>query len=178
MTSDIPVGAEKSAPFQHALDAITLVSRQRRSGQEHVDFDIYVVGEHRGTWRRKFDSDRYDLYLEVRDRSGAVIWSKNLGGGLTKLDTLKANTADLLVAGKLPTRRDYFEKRAMVLFVDNWKMAAVVVAFGLGAGFCDKERSPQNGWSEAILITLCSSFVGFRKWAQPIPRAAKKETAN
>jgi hypothetical protein len=65
-----------------------------------------------------------------------VTWLKNLGVGSTKLDTLKATTADLLVAGDLPTRRQYFEKRAMVLFVDNWKIAAVVVlAIGLGCFF-------------------------------------------
>ena len=112
---------------QHALDAVTLVPREN-------SFDVYIAGEQRGTWRRKFNDDRYGLYLEVLDHKGAVTWSKELGVGLTKVDELKAATADLLVSGKLPTRRDYRDKRAMVLFVDYWKTAAVAV-LAIGAGW-------------------------------------------
>jgi hypothetical protein len=51
-------------------------------------------------------------------------------------DTLKAATADLLVAGKLPTRRQYFDRQLMVFLVDNrFKIAAVVLALGLGYWF-------------------------------------------
>jgi hypothetical protein len=111
---------------QYAFDAVTLVPREK-------GFDVYVAGQHRGTWRHKSEDDKYDLYLEVLGFNGAVTWSKNLGVGRTKLDSLKSKTADLLIAGELPTRRDYFDKRMMVFFGDYWKVAAVTllaIAFG------------------------------------------------
>jgi hypothetical protein len=130
---------------EHALDAITLVPRERvcdhnrdpaYADRKIVDVDVFVAGQQRGTWRQKTDTDRYALCLELRDGSGAMTWEGNLGVDSATSATLKAATANLLVAGKLPTRRQYLGRRLMVFLVDNrFKITAVVVALGLGIWF-------------------------------------------
>jgi len=127
--------------LEHALDAIKLVPRERvcdhnrnpvYADRKIVDVDVYVAGQQRGTWRQSADIDSYGLHLELLDRSGGMTWTDNLGVGIATSDTLKAATADLLVAGKLPSRRQYFERRLIVFLVDNkLKLAVVVLAIGL-----------------------------------------------
>jgi hypothetical protein len=57
------------------------------------------------------DSGSYGLYLELLDGGGTMTYAQNKGVGSVTADTLKATTADLLVASKLPTRCQYFERR-------------------------------------------------------------------
>jgi hypothetical protein len=130
---------------EHALDAITLVPRERVCGHNQnplyvdrkiVDVDVYVAGQQRGTWRQDADTDKYGLYLELLDGSGAMTWAGAVGVDSATVGTLKAETANLLVAGKLPTRRQYFDRLLMVFLVDNkLKIAAAVVILGLGFWF-------------------------------------------
>jgi hypothetical protein len=126
---------------EHALDAITLVPRERvcdhnrdpaLADRKIVDVDVYVAGQQRGTWRYSTISKDYGLYVELLDGSGAMTFAEPFGGGSATADTLKAATADLLVGGKLPTRRRYFERRVMVLLIDNKLKIAAVLAVGLG----------------------------------------------
>jgi hypothetical protein len=133
---------------EHALDAITLVPRERvcdhnrdpaYADRKIVDVDVYVAGQQRGTWRHSRgtsrynrDNDSYGLYLELLDGSGAMTFAENMCVGSVAFETLKATTADLLVARKLPTRRMYFERRVMVLLIDNKLKIAAVLAVGLG----------------------------------------------
>jgi len=114
------LGMKTVGMLEHALDAITLVPRERvcdhnrdpaYTDQKIVDVDVYVAGQQRGTWRHNRDSGSYGLYLELLDGGGTMTYAENKGVGSVTADTLKATTADLLVAGKLPTRRQYFERR-------------------------------------------------------------------
>jgi hypothetical protein len=142
-----PVGEPKPVGMtEHALDAITLVPRERVCGRNQdpfyadrkiVDVDVYVAGQQRGTWRQKADIDRYDLHIELLDGSGAMTWvGLVLDADSATSDTLKATTADLLVAGKLPTRRQYFANRVIMFLIDNrFRIAAVLLALGLGYWF-------------------------------------------
>jgi hypothetical protein len=127
---------------RHALDAVTLVPRERvcdhnrnpiYADRKIVDVDVFVAGQQRGTWRQNADTGKYGLYLELLDGSGAMAFADNLGVDSATSDMLKAATANLLVAGKLPTGRQYFDRRLMVFLVDNrFKIVAVVLAIGLG----------------------------------------------
>lgn len=128
--------------LEHALEAIKLVPRERvcdhnrdetDADKKIVDVDVYVAGQQRGTWRYSTISTHYGLYVELLDGHGAMTYAEPFGGGSATPDTLKAATAELLIAGKLPTRRSYFNRWLMVFVIDNkLKIAAAVLAVGLG----------------------------------------------
>jgi hypothetical protein len=68
----------------HALDAVTLVPRERvcdhnrnpiYADRKIVDVDVFVACQQRGTWRQNADTGKYGLYLELLDGSGAMAFA-------------------------------------------------------------------------------------------------------
>lgn len=124
----------------HAIDAISLVPRERVCGHNEtaetkdkiIDVDVFVAGEKRGTWRWSTNSKKYGMHLELLDRNGAMEWALPYGtGGSCEADQLKNATAELLIAGQLPSKRDYLERRAIHFLID-YRYAIVLAPIAAG----------------------------------------------
>lgn len=69
---------------EHALDAISLVPRERVCGHNEtaqgddkiIDVDIFVAGRKRGTWRRGSNGKSCGMYLELLKRDGSMEWAR------------------------------------------------------------------------------------------------------
>lgn len=127
---------------EHALDAISLVPRERVCGHNEtaaadekiVDVDVFVAGQKRGTWRWSTFSKKYGMHLELLNRDGSMNWALPYGSGDScDAANLKPATAQLLMSGKLPDRRDYVEHR-VVHFLIDYRYA--IVATPIAAGLC------------------------------------------
>lgn len=127
---------------EHALDAISLLPRERVCGHNEtapadkkiIDVDVFVAGQKRGTWRRGSNpGNGYGMYLELLKRDGSMEWALPFKGGYCEdAANLKPVTAELLVAGKLPERRDYVERRVIHFLIDyRYAIAATPVMIGL-----------------------------------------------
>lgn len=127
------------AILEYAHDAITLIPRERvcdynrdpaNEDRKIIDVDVVVAGQRRGTWRANNNLTGYVLHLELLDPRGAMIFAQTFGAARTVSDDeLKATTAELLVANKLPNRADYLEWRTVCFLLDNkLKIGAAVLA--------------------------------------------------
>lgn len=126
---------------EHALDAISLVPRERVCGHNEtaqgddkiIDVDIFVAGRKRGTWRRGSNGKSYGMYLELLNRDGSMEWALPYGSGYCNdAENLKPATAQLLMSGKLPDRRDYVERRVVHFLIDyRYAIVATPIAVGL-----------------------------------------------
>lgn len=127
---------------EYALDAISLVPRERVCGynetaladQKIVDVDVFVAGRKRGTWRRRIEDNSYGMYLELLKRDGSMEWALPYGGGYCDdAENLKLASAQLLMSGKLPDKRDYVKRRAIHFLIDN---RYAIVASPIAVGLC------------------------------------------
>ena len=126
---------------EHAIDAISLVPRERVCGHNEtaetkdkiIDVDVFVAGQKRGTWRWSTISKKYGMHLELLDRNGAMNWALPYGsGGSCDADQLKTATAELLMAGQLPDKRDYVERHAVHFLLDyRYAIVAAPIVVGL-----------------------------------------------
>jgi hypothetical protein len=125
----------------HAIDAISLVPRERGCGHNEtaqandkiIDVDVFVAGQKRGTWRWSTFSNKYSMHLELLNRDGSMNWALPFGtGGSCDADRLKSATAELLMKGQLPQKRDYTERRVIHFLIDyRYAIVAAPIAIGL-----------------------------------------------
>jgi hypothetical protein len=126
---------------RHALDAVSLVPRERVCGHNGtakgddkiIDVDVFVAGRKRGTWRRGSNGKSYGMYLELLKRDGSMEWALPYGGGYCDdAEQLKPATAELLIAGQLPDRRHYIERRVIHFLLDHrYAIVATPILIGL-----------------------------------------------